>query len=175
MKVVIFGSRILGNVPKKPKPTEEQKVIYEAARSMFKESLISLWKCFKDEYGPVKTVISGGASGIDSVGEDIARMITGKKAQVINAEWYKDGIKAGMIRNGKMADLADGGIYISLPGSVGTADMKKRLEDRGLPVIGYSITLDELEWMVPGISALYSSDLERSKAKAREVRNRNKN
>lgn len=174
MKVVIFGSRILSHVRRTPKPTPEEKATYEAAKLYLKGDLINLWKHWKDLYGPITQVIEGDANGMDKLGKEMAPIFTGKKALTVKAEWYKDGIKAGMLRNEKMANLADGGIYISLPGSVGTRDMKERLEARGLPVIGLTYTLNDLEFMIPGIADLYTDDLSRSKEKAKAVRNRSK-
>lgn len=172
MKVIIFGSRILGHIRKIPKPTDEEKVLYEAAKLFLKGDLINLWKEWKDRYGPIKHVIEGGANGLDNLGKEMAPIFTGRQALTMKAEWFKDGIKAGILRNEKMANLADGGIYISLPGSVGTRDMKERLEARGLPVIGLTYTLNDLEFMIPGIADLYTDDLVRSKEKAKSVRNR---
>lgn len=173
MNIVIFGSRTLGHIRKTPKPTDEERLIYESARSFIKDELIDLWKQWKDLYGPITKVISGGANGIDNLGEEISRIVSGKKAHVEKADWFKNGYKAGMIRNEVMANIAHGGIYIGLPKSRGTNDMRRRLEERKLPMLGSIMTLDDLDFMIPGIKELYLEDIARSEEKSKKMRERN--
>lgn len=93
----------------------------------------------------ISEVVSGGASGVDKMGERWARE-NGAKVSVFKAEWNdishpealvktnsygKYNAKAGFIRNEEMALYAEGCVAIDT-GSNGTADMIRRSEEREL-------------------------------------------
>lgn len=81
-------------------------------------------------------IISGGASGADSLGEKFARL-HGCKLTIIEADWNQFGRKAGIIRNAQMAKYA-----AEIPESIcicfwdgasnGTKNMMEQAEKFGL-------------------------------------------
>lgn len=81
------------------------------------------------------TVINGGAKGADSIGAEMAEMLS---ANVITvpADWDKYGKSAGPIRNQQMLDEheIDAVYAFRLPGrSRGTDDMIERAKSAGIP------------------------------------------
>lgn len=54
----------------------------------------------------VGMVVSGGALGVDRLGESMA-LAAGKKTHVIRPDWKKFGRRAGMLRNAEIIDMAD--------------------------------------------------------------------
>lgn len=79
----------------------------------------------------VTEVVSGAAPGADACGEAwaIANRIPVK---LFPADWDKHGRAAGPIRNGLMAEYADG--VALFPGGRGTASMKRLAMQRGIHV-----------------------------------------
>lgn len=73
-----------------------------------------------DRHG-ITEVVSGGAFGADSCGEDWAR-VNSIPVKVFKADWETHSKAAGPIRNQQMAEYAD--ICILFPGGKGTASMK---------------------------------------------------
>ena len=88
----------------------------------------------------ITEVVSGGARGIDSLGEQWARLrdIPVKR---FPADWNKHGKAAGPIRNKQMVEYADALIAFHKNDSRGTADMIKRARERGLKV--FVINVDQ--------------------------------
>lgn len=82
----------------------------------------------------VSSIISGGATGIDSCGEAYARQ-NNIELLVVPAEWDKFGRKAGPIRNSHMAYLGDLLLLIWDGKSKGSANMKKEMHKLGKPII----------------------------------------
>lgn len=160
MRVIIAGDRRAGHIPKKPKPTPQQLIIYEDARDFFINRILDLRMVWKDKYEPITEVVSGMAAGIDTLACDLAKRLTGRKAKEFPANWMIDKKAAGPIRNQKLAEYADGAIIIALedPGgksSIGSFDMAKRMRTRGQPYILEMWNLNELDLYVPGIAELY--------------------
>lgn len=100
----------------------------------------------------ITEVVSGGADGVDKMGERWAKE-NGRKLKIFPAEW--DNFKlpgciikvrphdkkrynstAGFHRNGQMADYGEAVIAI-ITGSHGTADMVKKAKLAGLKVFEY--------------------------------------
>lgn len=81
----------------------------------------------------VTEVISGGARGIDRLGEQWAEA-RGVSVRRFPAEWESEGRAAGHLRNRKMAENADALIAIWTAGSPGTHDMIHEATTRGLAV-----------------------------------------
>lgn len=107
MKVVIFG----------PRDLSDKELLKEAIRlSGFK----------------ITEVVSGGAKGIDALGEEYSLKVLKKEATLFPADWNTHGKAAGMIRNAKMAEYADCGIGINY-GTAGTLNMIEQLIKRGKP------------------------------------------
>lgn len=78
-------------------------------------------------------IVSGGATGIDSSGEDLAdrKNITLKR---FPADWDKHGKAAGPIRNKEMVEYADALILIWDGESRGSANMKQEMLKLDKPV-----------------------------------------
>jgi hypothetical protein len=81
------------------------------------------------------TIISGGASGADAFGEQIARKY-GFSLHKVPADWKKHGKSAGPIRNAQMADSCDA--LMLFPGGKGTRNMHMLAQERYLPVYTYA-------------------------------------
>lgn len=79
------------------------------------------------------TVISGGASGVDQLGERWAREC-GYPLEVCPADWKEHGRAAGPMRNKLMADRAEALVAVWDGRSRGTADMILKAHRRGLRV-----------------------------------------
>lgn len=67
-------------------------------------------------------IVSGGARGIDALGEKYAKEY-GMKTKIIKAKWDKYGKSAGYRRNGEMARIADSLIVFWDGKSKGTRHM----------------------------------------------------
>ncbi len=78
-------------------------------------------------------VVSGTARGADTLGERYARE-RGFQLRRFPANWDKDGKKAGMLRNYRMADNADALIAFWDGTSRGTANMIDIARKKNLPV-----------------------------------------
>ena len=86
----------------------------------------------------ITTVLSGGAKGVDALGERYADEMN-IKLEVYPADWKKHGKAAGPIRNRMMAERADGLIAIMDGYSRGTGNMIETAAKLGLPNIWRSI------------------------------------
>lgn len=90
---------------------------YKDKRRVFEElDQISEW------YGPITSIVEGGASGADQLGFSWAQA---KQIPVIThfANWAKLGKGAGPIRNKEMLDAWDPDFVVAFPGGRGTANM----------------------------------------------------
>ena len=83
--------------------------------------------------GPITVIVSGGARGADSLGEDWAAT-RGVRVEVHPARWDLHGRRAGPIRNAEMLDTRPD-VVVAFPGGRGTADCVAGAERRGLRVI----------------------------------------
>ena len=70
----------------------------------------------------VTEIISGGADGPDKLGETLARNLN-IQCTVFRAEWHKFGRRAGMLRNVRMGEYAEGLLAIWDGKSTGTKHM----------------------------------------------------
>lgn len=86
----------------------------------------------------ITEVVSGGAQGVDSLGEVWAN---GNHVPVkrFPAKWKRYGSKAGPIRNQQMADYADALVAVWNGKSSGTRDMIKKARKCGLKVFVYRV------------------------------------
>lgn len=84
---------------------------------------------------PFSVIISGTAKGADQFGE---RWATFWKYPVERypADWDTHGKASGHIRNQQMLDSGVD-LAIQFPGGKGTADMRRRLDKKGVKVIEY--------------------------------------
>ena len=97
MKTVIAGSRSINNIN-------------------------YLYKAIQESGFEITEVVSGGAKGVDKLGEQYAKAHN-IKVTGFPAEWNKYGKAAGVIRNQKMAEYADALIAVWDGSSKGTLNM----------------------------------------------------
>lgn len=111
MKVIIAGSRFY--------TTHFHLVLSAVAQSGF----------------TITEVVSGGANGIDLLGEKWAKE-NDIPIKTFEAKWNQHGKGAGPIRNQLMVDYADALIAIphEIRYSVGTQDVIKKAQEKGIPV-----------------------------------------
>ena len=81
----------------------------------------------------ITEVVSGGARGVDKMGEVYADACKIPLKQFI-ADWVQFGKPAGPIRNAEMADYADALIAVWDAKSTGTRNMIENMNRRGKPV-----------------------------------------
>jgi len=82
----------------------------------------------------IETVIDGGARGADGIASFWARS-RGLENVTFKADWRTHGKAAGPIRNQRMIDEGKPDLVVAFPGGRGTADMVRRAEAAGVPVI----------------------------------------
>jgi len=108
------------------------KVIIAGCRHIEDFDLVlGMAECF-----PITEVVSGGAKGVDYLGEVYASSC-GIPLKKFSADWNKHGKAAGPIRNGEMAEYADALIAIWDGRSKGTKDMINKAFNKGLKVAVY--------------------------------------
>lgn len=116
MRVIIAGSRTFDS--------RQAEVL-----SAIKELALTLSQ-------PVTEVISGGAAGVDSLGEFWAKwQEVSIPVRRFPADWEKFGRSAGAIRNKQMAENADALLLIWDGESLGSADMKRQATELGLEIV----------------------------------------
>lgn len=79
-------------------------------------------EAIKESQFPISVVVSGGAKGVDALGERYA-LENNIHLEVYPADWEKHGRAAGPIRNRLMAENADALIAIWDGESIGTKNM----------------------------------------------------
>ena len=119
MRVIIAGSRDI----------TEYTDVYEAI-------LESRWK------DDITEVISGGARGVDKLGERFAREHNLPVTHFL-ANWNKHGKAAGYIRNQEMAMNADALIAVWDMKSKGTANMIEVAQAMDIPTFIWRVYIDE--------------------------------
>jgi len=90
-------------------------------------------KAVKDSGFAITEVVSGGARGVDRLGEKLANDC-GLPCAVFPAEWKRYGKRAGFLRNSQMAEYAEALVAVWDGKSRGTAHMVSEAKDRGLRV-----------------------------------------
>jgi len=93
----------------------------------------SLIEAIGDSKFNISEVVSGGASGADSLGERFAEE-NGIPLKRFPADWDKHGFSAGPIRNQAMSLYADALIALWDGQSKGTGNMVKLAKLRGLKI-----------------------------------------
>lgn len=81
----------------------------------------------------VSEVVSGGARGVDRLGERLAGIL-GVPCRVFPADWRAHGRSAGVIRNREMAEYAEALVAVWDGRSRGTANMISQAKAKGLKV-----------------------------------------
>ncbi len=79
------------------------------------------------------TIIEGGARGADRLAQEWAKLCY-HGLVTIEAEWNLYGNAAGPLRNEKMIISGKPDGVVAFPGGSGTADMKGRAAQHGLPI-----------------------------------------
>jgi hypothetical protein len=101
-----------------------------------REKMDRVLRLVDDARGPIKTLIHGAARGADSLAAKWARD-TGLdefgEVLAFPANW-RDGKRAGPIRNQQMLDEGKPELVIAFPGGAGTADMVRRARAAGVEV-----------------------------------------
>lgn len=87
----------------------------------------------------IDEVVSGGAAGVDRLGELYAEE-EGIPVKLFPADWGKHGKAAGPIRNREMAEYADALVAVWDGSSRGTKNMIDEATKRGLKVYVHRIT-----------------------------------
>ena len=85
----------------------------------------------KESQFPISVVVSGGAKGVDALGERYAEEMN-LPLHIYAADWEQHGRAAGPIRNRKMAENAEALIAIWDGKSRGTKNMIETAEKKGL-------------------------------------------
>lgn len=164
MRVIISGSKRLGNIPKRPKPSDDEMRSLVDMQDFFRRRLLLLWKDWKDQYGPITEVVCEQAVGISSIGISLSMRITGRKAKEFKPNWMENKNLAGIACVEDMARYADGGIFIVREGDWLQRKLIKKLSDAGLPVM-----VDEWE---PGTIDLMWPDLASASDEFADLENR---
>lgn len=81
----------------------------------------------------ITEVVSGGARGVDSLGERYAKE-KGIPLKVFPADWESYGRKAGIMRNTEMSCYADALIAVWNGDSPGTYNMLNQAKSKGLKI-----------------------------------------
>lgn len=93
----------------------------------------TLLEAIKEAQFPIATVVSGGAKGVDALGERYANEMN-LQLNIYAADWETHGRAAGPIRNRKMAENADALIALWDGQSRGTKNMIETATKKGLIV-----------------------------------------
>lgn len=95
--------------------------------------IAEVMKKFHLYFGQNHEIVSGGASGIDSCGEEYANHWDLPITR-FPADWNTHGKAAGPIRNKQMAEYADALLLIWDGESKGSANMKRQMQQLSKPV-----------------------------------------
>ena len=90
----------------------------------------------------ITEVVSGGARGVDTLGEQYAKEHS-LSCKRFPADWSKYGRAAGPIRNEQMAEYAEALVALPVKTSKGTRHMIKAATARGLRVFVKEVTNDK--------------------------------
>lgn len=107
------------------------RVIIAGCRHFTDYELVDM--AIKESNLDITTVISGGAKGVDRLGEIYAESMN-ITLHVFEADWERHGRAAGPIRNRKMAENADALIAVWDGKSRGTKNMIETAKKLGLLV-----------------------------------------
>lgn len=115
--------------------SQSLKIIIAGSRDIVDFSLITqAATLFEKEIAPFKEVVSGGARGVDRLGEQYAKTRQ-KTLKIFPANWELYRNAAGPIRNIQMAEYADGLIAVWDGFSSGTKHMIEEMKKRQKPTL----------------------------------------
>ena len=107
-----FKDNIKYNVNKNTNTNQEYKLAIVGSRSIKDENKINkLLDSYEFIFGKPSLVISGGAIGVDSIGEQWAKK-NNIEIQIFKPDWVKYGKRAGFIRNEDIIKNCDGCLAI---------------------------------------------------------------
>lgn len=142
-KVLVCGGRDFGDLDSikndrtHPLWIQKEKE-YNYILNKLTELSISYWpKTEEDQYGnwlPNVKIITGGASGVDTVAIDWA-VVNWCEFAEYKADWKKHGKAAGPIRNKLMLDKEEPNVVVAFQGGSGTANMIKLAKEKNIQVI----------------------------------------
>ena len=114
------------------------KIIIAGSRTIINMNLlIKAIKLSSFEITSTDEIVSGGARGVDTLGEKYAKQ-NNIKLTIFKPNWDKYGIKGGVIRNTQMSRYADCAIVVHC-GSKGSIDMINKMKKLNKPVFEYKI------------------------------------
>ena len=108
------------------------RVIVAGTRGFYDLSVVTSAVYSSPWLEKITEVVSGGADGVDSLGERFAENHLLPVTRFC-AEWSKHGRAAGPLRNDNMAAYADALVAVWDGKSSGTRDMITRMIERGKP------------------------------------------
>jgi len=103
--------------------------------------LFSVLDYYHTTYG-IREIVSGGAIGADTFGEEWAKLKQIEKLTIWLAQWDKFGKSAGFIRNPKIVESSEIVIAFLTPTSTGTHNTIDYATTKGTPVIICKHALD---------------------------------
>jgi len=106
------------------------RIVIAGSRSITDYELVR--KAIEDSGFLIDVVISGGARGVDRIGEEWAQK-NGKPINRFLPDWERYGKSAGFIRNDLMIRNADGAIFVYDGTSRGTAHTISLAKRKGIP------------------------------------------
>jgi hypothetical protein len=107
------------------------RVIIAGSRTITEYALVE--QAVRESGFQITEVLSGGARGVDQLGEAWARR-TGIPVRCFAADWERFGKRAGYVRNEQMAGCAEGVIAVWDGSSPGTSHMIGIAREKGLKV-----------------------------------------
>lgn len=128
MNIIIAGSRHFRSIP----------MVADAVDIAFLELL----KLLPSVSSEVNTIFSGGAQGVDRIGEAFAYKMQ-FYLRIFPAYWAIHGKKAGALRNREMAAAADALILVWDGISKGSANMLIEAKKSGLIIVQRILNLEE--------------------------------
>src|SRR6266571_1612144 len=131
MRILVCGGRDFGRV-RRTAPLEEEPPHVLRALEEYKFIHNALDEII--EAGSDITIISGGATGVDSAAIDFAHIYF-HPCEVYKADWNKYGKAAGFIRNKQMLEEGKPDLVVAFPGGKGTAMMVMLAKKDGVEVI----------------------------------------
>jgi predicted Rossmann fold nucleotide-binding protein DprA/Smf involved in DNA uptake len=90
----------------------------------------------------IDTIVSGGARGVDTLGEQFADEFDIQK-DIAKPDWDKYGKGAAFIRNQEIVDLSDVLIAFPIKSSGGTWDSVRKAQKAGKRVLVFEVTPTE--------------------------------
>jgi hypothetical protein len=113
-------------------------VLVTGGRDYWDRRAVTYWLGWADGYLHPETpvLVHGDARGADRLAAQVAATDLRWRTVAVPADWKAHGRGAGLRRNQRMLDQYPVRFCLAFPGGNGTADMVRRCERAGVPVIG---------------------------------------